>query len=221
MRFCFGKNACSIWHVLVTRIDVVGATEPLRFSCAVVSAAHFLSGEAEHMNDQRPDAYRQPYLTLFTGVTDAIAALEACNYGQAHDFLVKAQQRAEDAFIEYGFKNEETTTETTQSGRTVGNSMTSSQTYETTPDLTEIRGGSYHTECFQMACNFRSNWRKFGVNAVFCAPKSSIFNGLRVLSVHAALSRSAGAAFTYLRKDFTKTRWNPGFISLGIFHISL
>lgn len=53
------------------------------------------------MEDHRPDAYRQPHLTLFNGVTDAIRMLEEYNYGMAHEILVKAQQRSEDSFIEY------------------------------------------------------------------------------------------------------------------------
>ena len=37
-----------------------------------------------------------------------------------------------------------------------------------------------------MAYELRSNWRKTGVNGVYGAPKSGIFKGLRLFSVHAA-----------------------------------
>lgn len=52
------------------------------------------------MEEHREDAYKQPYLMLFNDVTDAIRAIERRDYGTALDILVKAQQRAEDRFIE-------------------------------------------------------------------------------------------------------------------------
>lgn len=45
------------------------------------------------------DEYKQPYLTLFNGVTDALGALEAENYGEAKELLKLSQQKAEEAFI--------------------------------------------------------------------------------------------------------------------------
>ena len=39
------------------------------------------------------------YTLLFNRVSEAIAALEAHNYGQAQDILVHAQQEAEEHFI--------------------------------------------------------------------------------------------------------------------------
>lgn len=45
------------------------------------------------------DEYRQPYLTLFNGVTDALDAMEAENYGEARKLLKLSQQKAEEAFI--------------------------------------------------------------------------------------------------------------------------
>ena len=38
------------------------------------------------------------YTVLFNRVTDAIAALDAQNYGTARELLVRAQQEAEDLF---------------------------------------------------------------------------------------------------------------------------
>lgn len=52
------------------------------------------------MNDRNPDAYRLPYLHLFNDVSDAISAIDACNYGEARDLLVQAQQRTEALFID-------------------------------------------------------------------------------------------------------------------------
>ena len=42
------------------------------------------------------------YTLLFNRVTDAIKALEQQNYGTARDILVKAQQEAEELYIEAG-----------------------------------------------------------------------------------------------------------------------
>ena len=42
------------------------------------------------------------YTLLFNRVTDAIKALEQQNYGTAKDMLVKAQQEAEELYIEAG-----------------------------------------------------------------------------------------------------------------------
>ena len=40
------------------------------------------------------------YTTLFNGVTDAIAALDQQNFGQAKEILIRSQQAAENACIE-------------------------------------------------------------------------------------------------------------------------
>jgi len=53
------------------------------------------------VDDHKPLPYRLPYLHLFNAVTDAIRAIEAYNYGEAHQILVRGQQRAEEAFIDY------------------------------------------------------------------------------------------------------------------------
>ena len=45
------------------------------------------------------DEYRKPYLTLFNGVTDALGAMEAENYGEAKALLKLSQQQAEEEFI--------------------------------------------------------------------------------------------------------------------------
>ena len=45
------------------------------------------------------DEYKRPYHILFNGVTDALAALEKCNYGTVKALLIQAQQQAEEAYI--------------------------------------------------------------------------------------------------------------------------
>ena len=50
------------------------------------------------------DEYKKPYLTLFNGVTDALGALEAENYGEAKELLKLSQREAEEAFISAGEK---------------------------------------------------------------------------------------------------------------------
>ena len=45
------------------------------------------------------DEYKKPYCILFNGVTDALAALEDCNYGLVKTLLVRVQQQAEEAYI--------------------------------------------------------------------------------------------------------------------------
>ena len=48
------------------------------------------------------EEYKQPYLCLWAGITEALAALEKENYGMAEEILVKAQQAAEEAWIYAG-----------------------------------------------------------------------------------------------------------------------
>ena len=43
--------------------------------------------------------YQKMYTTLFNAVTDALEKIEAQNYGDAKDFLIAAQQQAEDIYI--------------------------------------------------------------------------------------------------------------------------
>ena len=40
------------------------------------------------------------YFGLFNAITDALAAMEAQNYGAAREILIAAQQKAEDAYID-------------------------------------------------------------------------------------------------------------------------
>lgn len=40
------------------------------------------------------------YYGLFNAMTDALAAMEAQNYGVARDILIAAQQKAEDAYMD-------------------------------------------------------------------------------------------------------------------------
>ena len=43
--------------------------------------------------------YQASYLALFNAVTDALAALDAQNYGFAKQILTEGQQKSEDLFI--------------------------------------------------------------------------------------------------------------------------
>lgn len=42
---------------------------------------------------------QKPYYTLFNAVTDAVAAMEAQNFGQARQLLVQAQKDCEEWFL--------------------------------------------------------------------------------------------------------------------------
>lgn len=42
--------------------------------------------------------FEKMYFTLFNAVTDALAAMEAQNYGTARTLLIEAQQKAEEAY---------------------------------------------------------------------------------------------------------------------------
>ena len=46
-----------------------------------------------------PD-YQSLYTLLFNAVTDAVEAMEQLNFGQAKDILVRAQQQAEEQYID-------------------------------------------------------------------------------------------------------------------------
>ena len=43
--------------------------------------------------------YKTMYLHLFNRVSDAVNALEAMNYGQAKELLIRAQQEAEELYL--------------------------------------------------------------------------------------------------------------------------
>ena len=44
--------------------------------------------------------YRKMYYHLFNAVTDALAALEKQNIGQARELLVEAQQQCEEIYLD-------------------------------------------------------------------------------------------------------------------------
>ena len=44
--------------------------------------------------------YKKMYSILFNAVTDALRDMEEQNFGRAKERLVKAQQQAEEAFVE-------------------------------------------------------------------------------------------------------------------------
>lgn len=46
-----------------------------------------------------PD-YKEMYFTLFNAVTDASAAIQNCNIGEANELLQQAQQKTESLYIE-------------------------------------------------------------------------------------------------------------------------
>ena len=46
-----------------------------------------------------PD-YQKLYTLLFNAATDALRAMEQLNFGQARDLLIRAQQQAEELYID-------------------------------------------------------------------------------------------------------------------------
>lgn len=48
------------------------------------------------------EIYKTMYLQLFNAVTDSLEALTAQNFGQAKEILIKAQQEAEEYYLEHG-----------------------------------------------------------------------------------------------------------------------
>ena len=48
------------------------------------------------------EIYKTMYLQLFNAVTDSLEALTAQNFGQAKEILIKAQQEAEEYYMEHG-----------------------------------------------------------------------------------------------------------------------
>ena len=47
------------------------------------------------------DEYKEPYLLLFRAVTLALEAIDALDFGAAKAQLLKAQQDAEEAFLQH------------------------------------------------------------------------------------------------------------------------
>ena len=54
--------------------------------------------------------YQKPYHILWSGISDALAAIRAQNFGLAQELLLQAQQKAEDAFIAWDEWEEKTET---------------------------------------------------------------------------------------------------------------
>ena len=44
--------------------------------------------------------YKEMYMLLFHGITDALGLLEACNYGAAAERLKDAQLQAEECYLD-------------------------------------------------------------------------------------------------------------------------
>ena len=45
------------------------------------------------------ELYKNLYFHLFNQITDALEALEKQNYGEARDILIRAQQEAEERYL--------------------------------------------------------------------------------------------------------------------------
>lgn len=54
--------------------------------------------------------YQKPYHILWSGISDALVAIRAQNFGLAQELLLQAQQQAGDAFIAWGDRDEKTET---------------------------------------------------------------------------------------------------------------
>ena len=48
------------------------------------------------------DEYKKPYFILFNGITDTLTSLDAGKLGEARARLIRAQQEAEEAYINEG-----------------------------------------------------------------------------------------------------------------------
>ena len=51
---------------------------------------------------EEKELYRKLYFTMFNGVTDALDAIDAQNFGVAGEILRKSQQDAEELYLVYG-----------------------------------------------------------------------------------------------------------------------
>ena len=60
---------------------------------------YVLRGTEEKRMKSTQSEYKQPYLLLFRGVTEALEQLQQQNYGLAAALLKQAQQAAEEAYI--------------------------------------------------------------------------------------------------------------------------
>ena len=63
------------------------------------NASYFVIAAVRNVLDNE---YRKPYMVLFHDVTDAIQALDQRNIAGAKALLIRAQQQAEAAFLEFG-----------------------------------------------------------------------------------------------------------------------
>ena len=50
------------------------------------------------------ELYKNLYFHLFNQITDALEAMEKQNYGEARDILMRAQQEAEERYLNAGEK---------------------------------------------------------------------------------------------------------------------
>ena len=48
------------------------------------------------------ELYKDLYFHLFNQITDALEAMEGQNFGQARDILIRAQQEAEETYLNAG-----------------------------------------------------------------------------------------------------------------------
>ena len=53
------------------------------------------------MEGEKVEEYKKPYWILFRACEDALKALEAQNYGQARELLIRGEQDAEESFLSF------------------------------------------------------------------------------------------------------------------------
>ena len=53
------------------------------------------------------ESTQKPYFLLFNAITDAVEAMDKLNFGQSRELLVRAQQAAEELFLEEADKKKD------------------------------------------------------------------------------------------------------------------
>ena len=97
MRFCLWQKCMlrfSIPWETMRLLELLGGTEPLRFSVAWLCCATFLFWEDNAMPD-----YEKLYHLMVNAAEDALAALEDANIWDARRILIDAEQRAEENYV--------------------------------------------------------------------------------------------------------------------------
>ena len=97
MRFCLWQKCMlrfSIPWETMRLLELLGGTEPLRFSCAASCRAFFI-WEGNVMPD-----YEKLYHLMVNAAEDALAALEDANIWDARRILIDAERNAEEAYLQ-------------------------------------------------------------------------------------------------------------------------